>query len=252
MSRIADVLEKAWEQGRTPDAGQPVIEPATGQLGRSPSEILIPWQLEADNPSGGEPPKPFRRRVASESSNSAPTVQSTGVPPDRVVSFRSTNASPDENEGTVAQILAPAFAHSWSEAVAIVQEVASKVGRGVSVPAPEHLVVDQRGRISFASRNDSNEDPVVSLAVLLGWLVQGTDPPPALARLVAENACAKPQYEKVKTFSHALSSFERAKRSRELRAVAERLHARASGPAYPIVERLAKNRIIRALRQREK
>jgi hypothetical protein len=225
MSRIADGLQKAKKEGVQSNPPE-FVPDATAQFSFTRlSDIRIPWVLDVESnnapavvpvnvvdeprrveqpPRVDEPPK-----IVAWEDDAGAAGDVTGV-------FR-------EKGSSVAAVLDPAFPRSWHEAVAIGQEIGSRLRRGMSVPSPEHLLFDDEGTLTFQSKNESGENPVVSLAVLLEWLLEGTNSPAALRQVGAENACAAPACPTVRSFSKALAPFERPDRKGDLLAVAKRL-----------------------------
>lgn len=124
---------------------------------------------------------------------------------------------------SVAQVLSSDFPRSWHEAVAIVQEAASQLHGGLSLPGPADLEIGDDGTLTFGFGDESSEHPVAALAVLLSGLLQGVEAPGSLRELAAENAKPQPAHSTVESFSSALAFFERPNRINDLRAVAGRL-----------------------------
>jgi Gram-negative bacterial TonB protein C-terminal len=135
---------------------------------------------------------------------------------------------------SVAQVLSPDFGRTWHEAVAIVQEVASQLAPGISMPAPEDLLFDESGALVFGFGSESRENPVVSLSFLLKRLLDGVDAPSGLVELANENSRPSPAHATVEGFSRALAFYERPNRSTDVQAVASRL--RAGGMLNPDAE----------------
>lgn len=125
---------------------------------------------------------------------------------------------------SVAQILHPEFGRSWHEAVAVVQEAASQLVPGVSLPAPDDLLIDSSGVLSFGFGSEANENPVAALAGLLQELLKGVEAPPSLVELVNANTGANPAVSTVDGFMRSLAFFERPNRANDLRALAGRLN----------------------------
>jgi hypothetical protein len=125
---------------------------------------------------------------------------------------------------SVAQILNPDFTRSWHEAVAVVQEAASQLVPGVSLPAPDDLLIDSSGTLSFGFGSEGNENPVAALAGLLQELLKGVDAPPSLVELANANAGPNPASSSVETFVRALAFFERPNRANDLRSMVSRLN----------------------------
>jgi hypothetical protein len=126
---------------------------------------------------------------------------------------------------SVSQVAQPDFAHSWHEAVALVQEVASQLDPDASVPAPDDLLLDEDGTLIFGFANEAPDPPVTSLGRLLKTLLDGTSAPPGLRDLAHENASDDPAHTTVPGFCRALSFYERPNRANDLLAVAGRLKA---------------------------
>jgi hypothetical protein len=124
---------------------------------------------------------------------------------------------------SVAQVLSPEFGRTWHESVAIVQEVASQLSPGLSMPSPEDLLFDDSGALVFGFGSESNENPVTSLAVLLQGLIEGIDAPNGLRELAKENAQPSPTHATVESFARALAFYERPNRVTDVNAVAGRL-----------------------------
>jgi hypothetical protein len=215
MSRIADVLQKAAKERATPGQRGSARDVSGQSALRSFSDVYIPWALDPDS----DPVHPYPKNPEVVSNDASVELRRSNDDGRR----KRETIGAGHGSGTVAEVLNPAFSRSWQEAVAIIQEIASRLRRGMSVPAPQHLLFDRQGRITFQSLNESGETPVVSLAVLLGWLLRGTDAPQALQDLVRENACAAPGCTTVREFSKALAPFEGQQRSRELSSLARRL-----------------------------
>jgi hypothetical protein len=135
---------------------------------------------------------------------------------------------------SVAQVLSPDFGRTWHEAVAIVQEVASQLTPGISMPAPEDLLFDESGALVFGFGSESRENPVVSLSFLLKRLLDGVDAPSGLVELANENSRPSPAHATVQGFSRALAFYERPNRSTDVQAVGGRL--RAGGMLNPDAE----------------
>ncbi len=124
---------------------------------------------------------------------------------------------------SVAQILHPDFGRSWHEAVAVVQEAASQLVPGVSLPAPDDLLIDASGTLSFGFGSEANENPVAALATLLDELLKGVEAPASLMELAKANTGPNPGVGSVDAFMRSLAFFERPNRANDLRAIASRL-----------------------------
>jgi hypothetical protein len=135
---------------------------------------------------------------------------------------------------SVAQVLSPDFGRTWHEAVAIVQEVASQLTPGLSMPAPEDLLFDDSGALVFGFGSESHENPVVSLSLLLKGLLDRVEAPTGLVDLANENARSSPAHATVEGFSRALAFYERPNRSTDVQAVGGR--RRAGGMLNPDAE----------------
>src|SRR5690242_18061001 len=88
----------------------------------------------------------------------------------------------------VSDVLKPDFARSWHEAVAIVQEVASQLVPGGTVPAADDLLIGADGGIQLGFGPDSPQDAVHALGGLLKSLLDGVDAPGGLRDLALNNA----------------------------------------------------------------
>jgi len=77
----------------------------------------------------------------------------------------------------VSDVLKPDFARSWHEAVAIVQEVASQLVPGGTVPAADDLLIDAEGAIQLGFGPDSPQNAVHALGSLLNSLLDGVEAP---------------------------------------------------------------------------
>jgi hypothetical protein len=133
----------------------------------------------------------------------------------------------------VSDILNPAFARSWHEAVAIVQEIISQLGPGATVPAAEDLLIDQNGNLQLGFGTDEPQNAVAVLARLLKSLLNGVDAPAGLRDLASENAKPAPALSSVSAFQRALAFYERPGRASELHAIAERLRSFSAMPVEP-------------------
>ena len=133
----------------------------------------------------------------------------------------------------VSDILNPEFARSWHEAVAIVQEIASQLAPGATIPEPEDLLIDDNGKLQLGFGPDEAQNPVSILATLLKSLLNGVDAPGGLRDLAAENAKSNPALSSVSAFERALAFYERPGRASELQAIAARLRGFAPAPLEP-------------------
>lgn len=238
MSRIAEAFERSSaERGTTP-------------LSRS-SAVPIPWPLESSasvtelsraavEPRVNIEPLPIgpawpREALAPRHEDvtrriAAPVTErpqeTVGRPPSSPEPPRPVHVGGTATPRTVADVLRPGSPRSWQEAVDIVQAAAAALRPGSALPAPEDLWFDGTGAISFASQNDSAEDPVASLAVLLMWLLDGTDAPPGLMQLASDNATAAPRLTTVQALSNELAQYEQIAGSRQLFHSGTRVHDR--------------------------
>jgi TonB family protein len=126
---------------------------------------------------------------------------------------------------TLAHVLNPAFARSWHEAVALVQELAATLGPVLTVPSPEDVFLDESGTLTLGFGSESAGNPVTSLARLLEQLLEGVSAPPELLALATENAQGSPVHATVSALSRALAFYERPDRATEIKAVVARLAA---------------------------
>ncbi len=133
----------------------------------------------------------------------------------------------------VSDILNPEFARSWHEAVAIVQEIASQLAPGATIPEPEDLLIDDNGKLQLGFGPDEAQNPVSILATLLKSLLNGVDAPGGLRDLATENAKSNPALSSVSAFERALAFYERPGRASELQAIAARLRGFAPAPLEP-------------------
>ena len=122
---------------------------------------------------------------------------------------------------TVDQIRAPAFAHSWFEAVAVVQAVASAVGSLSAIPAAEDLILEDDGTVSLGFASEASQD----LAALLLQLLEGTAAPAELSLFAGQQARSSAGASSVAEFTEALAFFERPDGRSIVRGVVERLAA---------------------------
>jgi hypothetical protein len=126
---------------------------------------------------------------------------------------------------TVEDVLKPEFRCSWQEAVAIVQEVASKTGGLPSVPPADALTLDEDGTVALGFASEIAENHVTSLARLLGRLLDGSGAPTQLEVMAQEDAGLHPRHASIAEFTAALEFFERPDRRSQLRTLAERIRA---------------------------
>jgi hypothetical protein len=124
---------------------------------------------------------------------------------------------------SVAHVLNPDFARSWHECVAIVQEAASLLQPGLTLPDPDDLVFDEQGALTFGFGSESSRDPVVALATLLQKLLVDVEAPGGLRDIAVENSGPNPAHASVTSFSRALAFYERPNRADDLRALSGRL-----------------------------
>lgn len=127
---------------------------------------------------------------------------------------------------TVDLVRAPDFAHSWPEAVAVVQEVVVALGILSTVPAAEDLFLEEDGSVTLGFASETSEDPVAGLAALLRQLLEGTSAPAELGALAGDPTQSQPATPSVAEFSTALAFYERPERRSVVRGVVERLAAR--------------------------
>jgi len=123
----------------------------------------------------------------------------------------------------VSDVLKPDFARSWHEAVAIVQEVASQVVPGGTVPGADDLLFDDDGGIQLGFGPDSPQNPVQALGSLLHALLEGVDAPGGLRELAVGNVAGTPSHSSVESFKRALAFYERPVRATDLQAIVARL-----------------------------
>ena len=230
MSRVADALQKAGGE-RSRDASRRV------------ADVCVPWPF--DEPL--RPPAPPLLRVVEQPRTdrtpelpAAPAIAKAAEPvppvtrqelPPRPASDRAASARPAfrpaaadaASASSLAAVLSPLFVCKWQEAVALVQAIASSLRPGAAVPPPEDILLQEPGAVAFASRNEADENPVSSLAVLLSWLLQGTDAPPGLLQLASDNACAAPKLSSIQAFCRELAQYERPESAADMAAVVARL-----------------------------
>jgi hypothetical protein len=113
--------------------------------------------------------------------------------------------------------------------VAIVQEVASQLVPGASVPEPEDLLLDRGGVLQLGFGPDTPQNPVAALAALLQALLEGIEAPGGLRTLASDNAGTSPSVTSVESFQRALAFYERPGRAADLEALASRLNAAPGG-----------------------
>ena len=135
---------------------------------------------------------------------------------------------------TVADVLGSDPKPSWHESVALVQEIASQLGPD-PVPAPEDLLLEEDGTLTFGFAGESSRPQVADLADLLERLLSGVTAPPSLIDLAHENARPEPAHATLAGFCRALKFYERPNRTVDLAAVGGRLAA-ALGRPEPSLE----------------
>ena len=123
----------------------------------------------------------------------------------------------------VSDVLKPDFARSWHEAVAIVQEVASQLVAGATVPDADDLLLDDAGGIQLGFGPDVPQNPVRALGALLTSLLDGVEAPGGLRELATNNAGQTPSHSSVTSFQKALAFYERPARATDLQEIASRL-----------------------------
>jgi hypothetical protein len=131
---------------------------------------------------------------------------------------------------TVSDVLRPQVTRSWYEAVAIVQEVTSQLAPGASVPGPNDLVFDSQGRLHLGFGSDTEQNPVVALASLLGLLLEGIDAPAGLRELARNNTGSSPVITSVDGFQRGLAFYERPGRGNDLQTLVNRLQSTPTPP----------------------
>src|SRR6476619_688894 len=97
----------------------------------------------------------------------------------------------------LTHVIRPDFSLSWHEAVALVHEVALALGDLTTLPAPEDLFLEDDGTVVVGFASEVPGHPVTSLAALLVQLLEGTNAPPALRSLAADNAKTPPAHATV-------------------------------------------------------
>src|SRR4029079_14507594 len=138
----------------------------------------------------------------------------------------------------VSDVLKPDFARSWHEAVAIVQEVASQLVPGGTVPAADDLLIDAEGAIQLGFGPDSPQNAVHALGSLLNSLLDGVEAPGGLRDLALNNASETPTHSSVQSFHKALAFYERPARANDLQAIASRLRGQPPENPEASVEQL--------------
>jgi len=128
---------------------------------------------------------------------------------------------------SIADVLALTPGPSWHESVAIVQEIAAHLEPGQPLPAPEDLLLESDGSVTFGFAGESARPQVADLASLLDTLLQRADAPQALRDLVSENARDEPAHAGIASFTKALAFYERPNRRSDLQALAGRLEGRS-------------------------
>jgi hypothetical protein len=133
----------------------------------------------------------------------------------------------------LSDILARGAATQWFEAVALVAEVAERVGQnlaGQSVPELHQVQLYDDGRVALSGAQRTDE-PIRRLGQLLQATLVQSDPPVQLRLIVSQATSPTPAFGSVREFSDALAYFERPDRPAVLRG----LYARAEGaPAAPL------------------
>jgi hypothetical protein len=125
----------------------------------------------------------------------------------------------------LADVLHDDFAHSWQEAVAIVQQLASQLPPGQTAPPLEYVTIADDGTLMVDVVGGTSTEPVSALAALLQRLLAGTQAPAQLLKLAAEHASTARGHATVASFMRALGFFERPGRNNDLIALAGRLAA---------------------------
>ena len=128
---------------------------------------------------------------------------------------------------SIADVLALTPGSSWHESVAIVQEIAAHLEPGQPLPAPEDLLLESDGSITFGFAGESARPQVADLASLLDTLLKKAEAPQALRDLVSENARDDPAHASIASFTKALAFYERPNRRSDLQALAGRLEGRS-------------------------
>lgn len=128
---------------------------------------------------------------------------------------------------SIADVLALTPGPSWHESVAIVQEIAAHLEPGQPLPAPEDLLLESDGGITFGFAGESARPQVADLASLLDTLLKKAEAPQALRDLASENARDEPAHSTIASFSKALAFYERPNRTSDLQALAGRLEGRS-------------------------
>ena len=128
---------------------------------------------------------------------------------------------------SIADVLALTPGPSWHESVAIVQEIAAHLEPGQPLPAPEDLLLESDGSITFGFAGESARPQVADLASLLDTLLKKAEAPQALRDLASENARDEPAHASIASFTKALAFYERPNRRSDLQALAGRLEGRS-------------------------
>ena len=128
---------------------------------------------------------------------------------------------------SIADVLALTPGSSWHESVAIVQEIAAHLEPGQPLPAPEDLLLESDGTITFGFAGESARPQVADLASLLDTLLKKAEAPQALRDLASENARDEPAHASIASFTKALAFYERPNRRSDLQALAGRLEGRS-------------------------
>ena len=123
----------------------------------------------------------------------------------------------------LSDLLHDEFEHSWQEAVAIVQQLASQLPPGQAVPPLEHLTIAEDGTLMFDRVGGTSTDSLAALAALLQRLLAGTQAPQQLLKLAEEHAAPGSGHATVASFMRALGFFERPGRNADLIALSRRL-----------------------------
>jgi sRNA-binding protein len=147
---------------------------------------------------------------------------------------------------SIGDVLALTPGPSWHECVAIVQEIAAHLEPGQPLPAPEDLLLEPDGAITFGFAGESTRPQVADLASLLATFLEKTDAPQGLRDLATENARDEPAHSTIASFTRALTFYERPNRLSDLQALAGRLdgrsqNAQAERALAEIRERVARN-----------
>jgi hypothetical protein len=127
---------------------------------------------------------------------------------------------------SIADVLALAPGPSWHECVAIIQEIAANLEPAQPVPAPEDLLLEADGTVTFGFAGESARPQVADLASLLDTFLKKTEAPQGLRDLATENARDEPAHSTMASFTRALAFYERPNRRSDLQALAGRLDGR--------------------------